>query len=50
MEGSPSKRIEFLRAQLFSERSVSQTARQRVDELAKRVIPVFYILHPHTFA
>ncbi|XP_019181815.1 PREDICTED: uncharacterized protein LOC109176873 isoform X3 [Ipomoea nil] len=37
MEDSPSKRIEFLRAQLFSERSVSQTARQRVDELAKRV-------------
>ncbi|CAN0900633.1 hypothetical protein LINGRAHAP2_LOCUS20953 [Linum grandiflorum] len=29
--------IEFLRARLLSERSVSKTARQRADELAKRV-------------
>lgn len=29
--------IEFLRARLLSERSVSRTARQRADELAKRV-------------
>ncbi|XP_058204984.1 uncharacterized protein LOC131318944 isoform X2 [Rhododendron vialii] len=30
--------IEFLRARLLSERSVSKTARQRADELAKRVL------------
>lgn len=29
--------IEFLRARLLSERSVSRTARQRADELAQRV-------------
>lgn len=29
--------IEFLRARLLSERSISKTARQRADELAKRV-------------
>lgn len=29
--------IEFLRARLLSERSVSRSARQRADELAKRV-------------
>lgn len=30
--------IEFLRARLLSERSVSRTARQRADELARRVL------------
>uniref|UniRef100_A0A5B6ZW38 Uncharacterized protein n=1 Tax=Davidia involucrata TaxID=16924 RepID=A0A5B6ZW38_DAVIN len=37
MEGSTAMTIEFLRARLLSERSVSRTARQRADELAKRV-------------
>lgn len=36
MEDS-SMTIEFLRARLLAERSVSQTARQRADELAERV-------------
>jgi len=29
--------VEFLRARLLSERSVSRAARQRADQLAKRV-------------
>ncbi|XP_019151289.1 PREDICTED: uncharacterized protein LOC109148026 [Ipomoea nil] len=37
MEDSPSMRIEFLRARLLSERSVSRTAKQRADELTKKV-------------
>ncbi|KAF2318399.1 hypothetical protein GH714_006626 [Hevea brasiliensis] len=37
MEDSTTMTIEFLRARLLSERSVSRTARQRADELAKRV-------------
>lgn len=37
MEDSTGMTIEFLRARLLSERSVSRTARQRADELAKRV-------------
>ncbi|PIN03889.1 hypothetical protein CDL12_23584 [Handroanthus impetiginosus] len=37
MEESNAMTIEFLRARLLSERSVSKTARQRADELAKRV-------------
>ncbi|KAF5470080.1 hypothetical protein F2P56_010624 [Juglans regia] len=37
MEDSPAMTIEFLRARLLSERSVSKSARQRADELAKRV-------------
>ena len=37
MEDSSAMTIEFLRARLLSERSVSRTARQRADELAKRV-------------
>ncbi|TMW97248.1 hypothetical protein EJD97_005925 [Solanum chilense] len=37
MENS-SMTIEFLRARLLAERSVSQTARQRADELAERVL------------
>ncbi|KAI3423031.1 uncharacterized protein J3R85_011314 [Psidium guajava] len=37
MEDSNAMTIEFLRARLLSERSVSKTARQRADELAKRV-------------
>ncbi|KAL0322169.1 UNVERIFIED_CONTAM: hypothetical protein Scaly_2513300 [Sesamum calycinum] len=37
MEESDSMTIEFLRARLLSERSVSKSARQRADDLAKRV-------------
>lgn len=37
MEESSAMTIEFLRARLLSERSVSKSARQRADELAKRV-------------
>ncbi|CAA2934929.1 Hypothetical predicted protein [Olea europaea subsp. europaea] len=37
MEDPKSMTIEFLRARLLSERSVSKSARQRADELAKRV-------------
>ncbi|XP_043724384.1 uncharacterized protein LOC122671286 [Telopea speciosissima] len=38
MEDSSRMTIVFLRARLQSERSVSKTARQRADELAKRVV------------
>ncbi|XP_042503765.1 uncharacterized protein LOC122080908 [Macadamia integrifolia] len=38
MEDSSRMTVEFLRARLQSERSVSKTARQRADELAKRVV------------
>lgn len=37
MEDSNTMTIEFLRARLLSERSVSKSARQRADELARRV-------------
>ncbi|KAI4346439.1 hypothetical protein L6164_007334 [Bauhinia variegata] len=37
MEDSATMTIEFLRARLLSERSVSRSARQRADELSKRV-------------
>ena len=37
MGDSTAMTVEFLRARLLAERSVSKTARQRVDELAKRV-------------
>lgn len=37
MEDSTAMTIEFLRARLLSERSVSRSARQRADELAKKV-------------
>ncbi|KAL3838220.1 hypothetical protein ACJIZ3_022811 [Penstemon smallii] len=37
MEDSNAMTIDFLRARLLSERSVSKTARQRADELSKRV-------------
>ncbi|GLT93312.1 hypothetical protein SLE2022_111100 [Rubroshorea leprosula] len=37
MEDSTAMTIEFLRARLLSERSVSRSARQRADELAQRV-------------
>ncbi|CAH9065736.1 unnamed protein product [Cuscuta europaea] len=37
MEDSSSMTIEFLRARLLSERSISRAARQRADELTKRV-------------
>eukprot|EP00262_Sarcandra_glabra_P013375 TRINITY_DN3691_c0_g3_i1.p1 TRINITY_DN3691_c0_g3~~TRINITY_DN3691_c0_g3_i1.p1 ORF type:complete len:661 (+),score=143.90 TRINITY_DN3691_c0_g3_i1:247-2229(+) len=38
MEDSTLMTIEFLRARLLSERSVSRTARQRADQLAKKVM------------
>ncbi|XP_068664227.1 uncharacterized protein [Aristolochia californica] len=38
MEDSAAMTIEFLRARLLSERSVSRTAKQRADHLAKRVV------------
>ncbi|MQL76836.1 hypothetical protein Taro_009239 [Colocasia esculenta] len=38
MGDSTSMTIEFLRARLLSERSVSRSARQRADQLAKRVL------------
>lgn len=37
MGDSTEMTIEFLRARLLSERSISRTARQRADQLAKRV-------------
>lgn len=37
MEDSNAMTVEFLRARLLSERSVSRSARQRADELAKKV-------------
>lgn len=37
MEDSSGMTIEFLRARLLSERSVSRSARQRADELEKMV-------------
>lgn len=37
MEDSTAMTIEFLRARLLSERSVSRSARQRVDELERMV-------------
>ncbi|GMP22404.1 hypothetical protein CsSME_00000452 [Camellia sinensis var. sinensis] len=38
MGNSNTMTIDFLRARLLAERSVSSTARQRADELAKRVL------------
>ncbi|XP_017247906.1 uncharacterized protein LOC108219127 [Daucus carota subsp. sativus] len=38
IEESTAMTIEFLRARLLSERSVSRSARQRADELARRVL------------
>ncbi|XP_068658999.1 uncharacterized protein [Aristolochia californica] len=38
MEDSAAMTIEFLRARLLSERSVSRTAKQRADQLAKRIV------------
>lgn len=38
MEDSTAMTIEFLRARLLSERSISKSSRQRADELAKKVI------------
>ncbi|KAI8031598.1 hypothetical protein LOK49_LG01G00420 [Camellia lanceoleosa] len=38
MENSNTMTIDFLRARLLTERSVSRTSRQRADELAKRVL------------
>lgn len=36
--------IESLRARLLSERAISKTARQRADELTKRVSTNFYLI------
>ncbi|KAF5185670.1 Transcriptional regulator atrx [Thalictrum thalictroides] len=38
MEDSTAMTIEFLRARLLAERSISQTARQKADDMAKRVV------------
>uniref|UniRef100_A0A0R0HWA1 Uncharacterized protein n=1 Tax=Glycine max TaxID=3847 RepID=A0A0R0HWA1_SOYBN len=38
MEDSSAMTIEFLRARLLSERSISRSAKQRADELAKKVM------------
>ncbi|KAK7277248.1 hypothetical protein RIF29_18399 [Crotalaria pallida] len=38
MEDSTAMTVEFLRARLLSERSVSRSSRQRADELAKKVM------------
>ncbi|CAL5209117.1 unnamed protein product [Lathyrus oleraceus] len=38
MEDSNAMTIEFLRARLLSERSISRSARQRLDELEKKVV------------
>lgn len=43
VEDTTAMTIEFLRARLLSERSVSKSARQRADELAKRVQCLFII-------
>lgn len=43
MEDTTAMTIEFLRARLLSERSVSKCARQRADELAQRVQCLFII-------
>ncbi|GKV34290.1 hypothetical protein SLEP1_g42668 [Rubroshorea leprosula] len=45
MEDSTAMTIEFLRARLLSERSVSRSARQRADELAQRVAELEEQLH-----
>lgn len=37
MGDSTAMTIEFLRARLLSERSISRTAKERADQLAKRV-------------
>lgn len=37
VEGSPMMTIEYLRARLLSERSISKATKERADELAKRV-------------
>ena len=47
MEDSTATTIEFLRARLLAERSVSRTARQRADELAERVC--FEFIFPFSF-
>lgn len=45
MEDSDATTVESLRAQLLSERSVSKVARQRVEELAKRVRFILLLFH-----
>lgn len=54
MEDSTAKTIDFLRARLLAERSVSRTARQRANELAKRVGFLFNLmlknLHRNAFS
>lgn len=41
--------IEFLRARLLAERSVSRSARQRAEELAKRVCIMLFSVHVVSF-
>lgn len=50
MEDSDATTIESLRAKLLSERSASKFARQRVDELHKRVsfYFLFFVLSFHS--
>lgn len=50
MEDSNTMTIEFLRARLLSERSVSKSARQRADELARRVCCEFFFFFNYVFA
>ncbi|CAA6660721.1 unnamed protein product [Spirodela intermedia] len=49
MGDSTAMTIEFLRARLLSERSVSRSARQRADQLAKRVLELEEQLRVVTF-
>ncbi|MED6148160.1 hypothetical protein PIB30_050517 [Stylosanthes scabra] len=49
MEDSSAMTIEFLRARLLSERSISRSARQRAEELAKKVIELEEELMKVTF-
>lgn len=44
MGDSTAMTIEFLRARLLSERSLSRAAKERADQLAKRVWHLFYFL------
>ena len=45
MGDSTAMTIEFLRARLLSERSLSRAAKERADQLAKRVRHLFYFLN-----
>lgn len=43
MGDSTAMTIEFLRARLLSERTVSKAAKERADQLAKRVSDIFLL-------